>query len=89
MSYSHPDQVAMLMPGGSDQLVAYNPNTRTLVFTLDGAALTLVATTDLGASDIRTTTTYVKKLAHGAIDSVADFQTKLQTALGTISQGAL
>lgn len=73
------------LPDGTDQLVAYNPATRTMVFTLDAAALTFVATTDLAASDIRTTSTRVVHLTHGDVDSVAAFQSRIQTAIGTIS----
>ena len=49
----------------------------------------MVATTDLGPSDRRTTETFVKNLPHGPVDDVAAFLQKLTTALGTPFAGSV
>ena len=81
--------ISLILPDGSVQDVSYVPGTRTAIFTLDGAALTMVATTDLGPSAIRTTETTVKRFPPGPVDDVADFMTKLQAALGTPFPGSV
>lgn len=83
------NQTSLILPDDTEQTVVYNTGIRTAILTLDGSALTMVATTDLGPSNIRTTETRVLELAPGPVDDVAAFNTKLQTALGTPFPGSV